>query len=279
MNWLAENHALFCYGAHHSVIDLAKGAFEEATNAVNNPGVENPDCQAEGGSATGAIVAIDRLSDTQGVLHGASIGDAAAISVRLSDERARQLNPVFRKYDRDTGGQITMCMGVDGPVWCFSVEVTSQEFIILATDGLTDNINLPELDRIVPLLMRASLFDVIVPFDCDDLLKEEPQKPTYSSLLLLTKGNLDALSDVSCQTAARRLFHYLEWVTRLHFNMEERYYKASRKVREEQDAALLHALEEEVKGIAAERKRIKKVVKTDDAMIIVMRPFHTNNVH
>eukprot|EP00047_Mylnosiga_fluctuans_P005984 m.244048 g.244048 ORF g.244048 m.244048 type:complete len:384 (-) comp14376_c0_seq1:352-1503(-) len=275
LNWLAENHAMFCYGADHSVIDVAKKAFEEATRAANNPGLENTECQAEGGSATGGIVAFDRIADDLAVLHGASIGDAAVISVSMRDGLARQLNPVFRKHDRDTGGQLTMCFGVDGPVWCFSHEVHADEFIVLATDGLTDNIVHDELDRIVPLIMRCSIFDTIVPFECEEIFKSPPERPGYLYMVKISKDALEPLSAVTCDNASRRLFHYVEWVTRFDFNMEEQFYMLSIRMREAKTDADRKALEAQIAHMTAQRKTTKKVVKTDDAMIIVMRPFHT----
>lgn len=274
MRWLAVHHSAFCFGADHSVIDLARSALEEAALAGNNPVQPDGSFQAEGGSATGAFVAFERCSDTVGKLHGASIGDSAVIAVRMKDQRARQLNPVFRKHDRDTGGQVTMCFGVDGPVWAFASEVSFDELIILTTDGFTDNVSPAEMDQVVPLVIKAQIFDSIVPGECGIVSGDHPEQPGAEYLRALTRGRTDDLRSVSCETAARRLFNYVEWVTRTHHREEQEYYELCLRLRAAHGTEGASALQEQVSGLMASRKASRKVVKTDDAMIVVLRPFH-----
>jgi hypothetical protein len=246
---------------------------EEATKPQNNPVHMNAMFQAEGGAATGAVVAFEKRSDSLFILHGASIGDAAVISVHR-DGRARQLNPVFRKHERDTGGQLTMCMGVDGPVWAFAAEIGVDELVILATDGFTDNISHEELDRLVPLVVCARIFDTIVQSDCDIVVANSPSQPTWEYLRRIAV-ELDDFSVVECEVAARRLFNYVEWVTRAHHRQEQEYYLKCLQLRAAGPGSPIGIeLDREVSQLMAERKASRKVVKTDDAMIVVMRPSH-----
>ena len=277
MEWLAENNALFCFGADHSAVDIARSALEGAANPSNYRTQADTIMQAEGGSATGAFVAFSKRSDSMATLHGASIGDSAVIAVDIQTGRAQQLNPVVRKHERDTGGQVTMCIGVDGPVWTFNVEVHAGELVILTTDGFTDNVSVAELDSIVPLIIRSALFDDSVAFDCEPVLRADPEQPPLAYLQSICKDSrLDQLCSVECETAARRLFNYIEWVTRAHHQQEEAYYKLCLEAKSTVDPVKRNSIEAEVRAMAARRKAGKKVVKTDDAMIVVMHPFHTS---
>jgi len=78
--------------------------------------------QADGGSATGALVHFEHLPEGKGAhLRGAAVGDAAVIIVQHSTGQAVQLNTVKRIGGdrRDTGGQITMGSGLFGEVETF----------------------------------------------------------------------------------------------------------------------------------------------------------------
>lgn len=41
---------------------------------------------------------------------------------------------------RDTGGQLTLGMGINGEIWSFSTPVSINDLVILCTDGLMDNV-------------------------------------------------------------------------------------------------------------------------------------------
>jgi serine/threonine protein phosphatase PrpC len=275
MLWLADNHTAIGFGGESQMADVARAAFLAATSAENNPGCTDKDREAEGGSATGAFVAVQRCGEARAILHGASIGDAAVILVRPTEGSAQQLNPVHRKHDRDNGGQLTLGMGLDGHVWAFANEIGANEFAVLATDGLTDNVRHEEFDRIVPLVMSARLFDAPVAFDCESIIQESPEPPSLSLIRKLTAGNVDACELLTCVAAARRLSNYVEWVTRIYRRQEERYYSACIKLRDTQDAKERETLQADVTRMADDRRAMKKACKTDDAMIIVLRPFHT----
>lgn len=274
MGWLADNHSSLCFGSDAHIIDVARAAFQAATQIENNPGRADPDKQAEGGSATGAFIAFERTGD-RAVLHGASIGDAAVIIMRLNEGVAQQLNPVYRKHDRDNGGQLTMCMGLDGQVWAFANELRPTDLVILATDGLTDNVLVEDFERLIPLVMSAHLFNSKVPFDCEPLKHNPPEMPSIPYLRRLVGGNCDRMIEISCEAGAQRLFYYVEWVTRGYRAQEEKYYSLCLQMKTTKDDEARKLLETQVAHMAAERKLQKKSCKTDDAMIIVMHPFHT----
>ncbi len=280
MDWLYENHGALAGGTEAEIVDMARTAFNTATLRQYNPGREDPDRQAEGGSATGAIIAFEKCAGAAGaagtvMLRGASIGDAAVITVRCLDGVAHQLNPVYRKHDRDNGGQMTMCLGVDGHVWAFESELHGNEFVVLATDGLTDNVSQDEYDRIIPLLMSARAFDAPMLFDCEIITREPPERPTLAFLRGLVGSNVDPADAITCEAAARRLFNYVEWVTRSYYRQEEVYYTLMIQLKQASDDATRAALQEDVTRMSAARKASKKVCKTDDAMIIVMKPFYS----
>lgn len=280
MDWLANSRIRFQPNAQQANFQLASEAMQAATSSHHNPGASNVAYEAEGGSATGVFCCFQRITRTTSIMHAGSIGDSALIVVHLRQSLAEQLNPVHRKHPKDTGGQLTMCIGIDGPVWVFSREVTSDELIILSTDGLTDNVHLPELDRIIPLLISARVFDTIVPFACEELAI---RKPSLAYLREVTKAlGVEPLTTVSCRMASVRLFNYVEWVTRDFFTKEEVYYdlclqmnKLQREPSTPDTERELGELRTQAETMSAQRKQVAQTAKTDDAMMLVLRPFNT----
>ena len=284
LGWLSQKHHLFRSSDRIRNAELARSIMSSATQGSHNPVHRNLEYEAEGGGATGAFVTFQKLSANTAMLHGASVGDSAVIVVHQRQGMARQINTVLRKHDRDTGGQLTMCIGIDGPVWYLCEEVTADEMVILSTDGLTDNLYLPELDRIVPLLICARLFDDTVKFECDEV-QEHQRKPALAYLLSIVKvDGLDALVQVTCHKAAVRLFNYVEWVTRSFFKQEELYYEnclqmnALQTSPDRESAEVqreVETLKAETESMAAQRRATAKAAKTDDAMIVAIKPFNS----
>lgn len=258
---------------------LAASAMLEATGRAADPGRSNPEYESEGGSATGVVACFHRTSRTAGRMHAASIGDAALIVVHVRQSVARQLNPIHRTHPKDTGGQLTMCIGIDGPVWALTTPISSDEIVVLSTDGLTDNVHLPELHLIIPLLIASPLFDRPVAFPC----RSQPtQKPSLDYLRQVVGDRLEVLASVPCHAAATRLFNYVEWVTRDYFLQEETYYSmclelgALQKQQPSPEiSARIQTLQDQTRDLSALRKQTEHSAKTDDAMVLVLRPFNT----
>ena len=280
LDWLVRNRHRFAPQDQRANLQLAAAALQTATTGPYNPAHSNPDHEAEGGSATGVFACFHRVSHTTAIMHAGSIGDSALIVVHLRQSVARQLNPVHRKHDKDTGGQLTMCIGIDGPVWVVSREITTDEILVLSTDGLTDNLHLPELDRIIPLIISARVFDGIVPFACSEI---PARKPSLAYLQQVCKGDLEPLTLVSCRVAGLRLFNYVEWVTRDFFKQEEVYYDLCLQMNAlqrdglatgEDQAEKLAGMQAQAEEMSRARKAVAKTAKTDDAMIMVLQPFN-----
>ena len=154
----------------------ATALFNEAVDALNNPGQRDPRWEAEGGAATGAFAAFaddvretppssslppqqpieaDGAIGTPGALMvvGAALGDAAVIVLDLSAGTARQINAVERAGGSaaDSGGQLNMCMGLSGRTQAFAERIPNDgTMILLATDGLTDNLPVDALRNLEP---------------------------------------------------------------------------------------------------------------------------------
>lgn len=154
--------------------------FEAAVDQGNNPGNVDPRLDAEGGSATGAVVmfhqeaAVVNTNNEQkprlrNLVVGAAIGDVAVLVVDVQAGSCKQLNVVERigNSKADSGGQLNMCIGVSGRVQAFAYPLPPDGLVLLvsivmalpdllplslsfdsekvtihnqATDGLTDNL-------------------------------------------------------------------------------------------------------------------------------------------
>ena len=67
----------------------------------------------------------------------------------------RQVNNVHRATMQgrtDTGGQLNMCGDISGELSYFESTITTSEILILATDGLTDNLREDCMSKIVHLI-------------------------------------------------------------------------------------------------------------------------------
>jgi serine/threonine protein phosphatase PrpC len=156
-----------------SLTVMGKGLFARASSSQSNPGYITAEHEAEGGAATGVFAYIQPRSQTRSgrnEVHGVAIGDAMAIQIStrrsgggqpLAQPEARLLNTFERigNSATDTGGQITLGIGVDGEVCPFCQTLGEEDLIILASDGLGDNIAQGEFAQIIPLIVRTAFFE------------------------------------------------------------------------------------------------------------------------
>ena len=156
-------------------------------------------------------------------LVGASVGDAACFVI-TPDEGAVAVTKWHRTEanPKDSGGELMMSIGVQGSVTAFMRVVTPRDLVLLATDGLTDNVLRCDMGRILPLIVRSTFFQSAVE-------KQYPARhsrlPTYRDLAALCQDSpLQSLLQVSPANAVRRITNYLHWVTRSLYKQEQRYY-------------------------------------------------------
>lgn len=306
INWLRVHGHEFRHGIGVTE-SLSRRLFKETVGAANNPSAthRNPRYNAEGGSATGIFVAVQDISNKDYLIaHGASVGDAAALLVS-SVSGTRFLSSVPPRRDgsaRDTGGQLTMCMGVHGEIWPFSSPIVETDSIILCSDGLVDNIFLPELGMIVPFIINCEGFDVVPGDDCDCTSGKEEgpvHLPRMNDLLKFFDTKFDPnifKNIVPPSTIVMRLMHYVKWVTRNAFLTEQGFYTDQVQMRslkteieklnsnhglsEDRKADELSRINFQIKtteNSAGEAKRDKKrfsVGKTDDVCIVAFTPKH-----
>ena len=238
---------------------------------------------SEGGSATAVMATFRRQPgpDVKFTLVGGYVGDAACIVVHPS-HGARLITKSHRREDnpRDTGGQIIMAMGVHGRVVPLLRTVVPGSLVILTTDGFTDNVLRRELDQIVPLIVESTFFQNPVPEGVS--LRHASRLPDYEELFDLVRSvPHDSLIKVSVENATRRLSHYIAWVTSQLFRQEQEFYKLSIRHQRYQaqggEAATAEAaaLEAHLSTLCEQRKHSPLAGKTDDCILLVMKPYHS----
>ncbi len=273
----------------------------------NNPRHRAAAWDAEGGAATGVFAAVvapaadaesqpappalhqnhqqhqpplAAVGDGGWSVHGAALGDAVAILVDGRRGRARVLNAVHRRCTSalDSGGQAGMCLGVDGTVEVFTAPVTRDDLIILATDGLTDNLLEAELPALLPLIATAHFFDASPAAPCPTTLLAPARLPTVDDVRdAVASAGFDDMLAVAPHTVAQRLVNYVLWVTAVARALERDFYELElRRTALPPDDPGLPAIEEELAALTKRRRRTPGAVvgKTDDVMILAMSPFH-----
>ena len=85
------------------------------------------------------------------------------VVVDVVDGSCQQLNAVHRLAGSksDSGGQLNMCIGLSGSVQAFARPLPPGCLVLLATDGLTDNLpaEMAEADALIPLLLGCTFLD------------------------------------------------------------------------------------------------------------------------
>ena len=271
IGWL-EKHLDKVFASN--IEEFTHNLFSRAQSQENNPGRADRAKDAEGGAATGGYVLLrpQRLdtaaaasrrrrgraarlkgvatmppsrsdNDDVFVMRGAVIGDVAVIIVNGDAAETRQVNNVHRATMQgrtDTGGQLNMCGDISGELSCFESTITTSEILILATDGLTDNLREDCMSEIVHLLVRAPCFDEPQVRPCPWVVRQggangevEGHLPTPEELMQYIHASLpnailqplEDFSDVTSLAVTKRLTNYLSWVTGPKRDEEQRYYE------------------------------------------------------
>eukprot|EP00037_Helgoeca_nana_P012830 m.117141 g.117141 ORF g.117141 m.117141 type:complete len:531 (+) comp21676_c0_seq1:283-1875(+) len=303
--FLIEKHLDFKQGTGVNEL-LARQVFAGAIAKANNPVSRASEFEAEGGSATGLFMMFEPCGrDDYVIAHGASIGDTAAILCYAERCECRIISTTgFRRTDnaRDTGGQLTMGMGINGEIWNFSTPVGVNDLVILSTDGLMDNLRGSDISQLVSIVIRCKAFDAFPDKVCPTVYGDDPMLPRIADVLAFA-GNPDVrdFDDIPLPEpaiAVLRLSHYVAWITMALSELENRYYGLQLLSREEEVkkqsllssrqpsqitddpqtslksiTARMKALQDEQAEIHKSRKT-KYAGKTDDAIIVVLSPHH-----
>lgn len=234
---------------------------------------------SEAGNATGGFVVFERLSATGFQVNGAAVGDVAIIHVDRTRGSAFQLNQVDKNnpHDkRDPGGSICSSQPNDPDIQkpsVFSKPVHHQDFIILASDGLIDNIQEGQAEKIIPLIIFSPVFDK----DLAELVKmkkpwldQNPDSLPSKEDLKDFIGGIDKLDrNVDNEVVAKRLNKYIKMITS---EATEFIYNANQSVSAMNKDPKISQEDQEGIKTAFKEKASSFPCKTDDCMIIVLSP-------
>lgn len=287
------------------ISSFAKQLFGGCVDSVNNPKGELNDYDAEGGSATGVYVTVSKKPKDSLEICGANIGDASAFLLDETQTHARTISTTsVRATGRptDTGGQLTMSMGINGDIWPFKCPCHANDVIILCTDGLTDNLHMPELGTIVPFIARSTVFDGVPTIECRTCSGTHPHYPTLAELETILGPPQSQLA--STAQIAVRLANYTHWVTAYSYNSEQEFYRTEMNIRQLHSEKLqlenvqsenpdlimvlgqpkINEMIEELGSKIAHLSQLQKsrikdrktltIGKTDDSIILCMKPKH-----
>jgi hypothetical protein len=117
-----------------------------------------------GGSATVAFVDSFEADTDDYLARFGAIGDAAVFHVKSDSYAVEQKNRITREVATnvsDTGGQISIDGFIESPenISAGFFRVDKRDLCILATDGLTDNINHNQLHAIMSFIIQNPRFD------------------------------------------------------------------------------------------------------------------------
>lgn len=225
---------------------------------VNAPG---PAYDNQTGAATCVVATTRKLSKGKFRVAGAAIGDSVAIRIDSNLQQLEQLNIVQRKNNKanDSGGQIeagTKVWDAD-KISEFSTEAAPKDIIILASDGLTDNI--ASLD-LIPIIVRSPRFD--------HEIQEERALPTLPLREELEPFCVDQVLPAPA-TVVHRLNNYVEWVTRARRRLESEGLQKEMSASSESDRKSNAKIQEIEKILKSDQAPCGK---TDDVMIIAFHP-------
>eukprot|EP00055_Hartaetosiga_balthica_P010832 m.47483 g.47483 ORF g.47483 m.47483 type:complete len:440 (+) comp7333_c1_seq1:175-1494(+) len=253
LRWLAQHKGRFASMDEPMLKEEVNNIFLQATSFKNNRQGEH---NSEGGSATVALCAVIKRGNKI-LLMGASIGDASCIV--LNPDGTPSFVTSYQRQGtsaKDTGGQITMCMGIHGDVRPFIREIHRDSKILLVTDGVTDNITRREFGTMLNLIMRARLFNeeqssedlqmlphrprtqsVVIPRlggrnkqRLNSLPTPSPNLPSVEEMVRMCGEDYADWKDVSCLDIVVRITHYLKWATLELYLQEETFFKSELKL-------------------------------------------------
>ena len=170
------------------------------------------------------------------------------------------------------------------------------DIIILCTDGLTDNLYMPELGTIVPLLASLPFFDRAPATPCRLVDGAGARLPRYADLAqLCDMVTREPATSFTPERVVSRLQNYLTWVTAARFGHEQAFFAAEARHGELRaavastavgatvfsDPAASSAVAAEMAALEAEMAELRSMKKdgvvagkTDDTLIVAFLPLH-----
>jgi serine/threonine protein phosphatase PrpC len=216
-----------------------------------------------------------------------ALGDVIIYHYSTRDKRISQINTITRNLGADqkplmsdTGGSIS----TEGILYCPErlstnyIEIASDDFMILGTDGLHDNLLFEEAEKIVAFIIQNDFFDQsleqLVSYPRPWEIKNPPSLPTVAELADFV-GLHSVQADQKPLTASRittRIVKYLKLVNQTSFAFDEEYYDLHLQHKQvlsenEQERSALTS-----KIIQLNNKCPKAPGKPDDCMVITIQP-------
>lgn len=217
----------------------------------------------------------------------AALGDVIIYHYSSTDKRICQINKISRNLGADQkplmsdpGGSIS----TDGTLSCPErlsatyIEIAKEDFMILGTDGLHDNLLSEVAEKIVEFVIQNDFFDQSV----DELVtysrpweaKSPPSLPTLSELadFVATHGQKTAPKTLTASIITTRIIKYIKLVNHTAFVFDEEYYALKLKYtkltkeNEAEKAALTSRL------VQMMTNDPKAPGKPDDCMVITIAP-------
>lgn len=225
---------------------------------------EGPAKENSAGAATFIVASARKVADGYQV-NGAALGDSVALHISMGTQMAaKQLNTVQRREGSksDSGGQI--CAGDQvvnlEKTSSFSANVAAEDLIILASDGLIDNLQRIDL---LPLILQNPLFDQ--PIKNKWMRKDFPGTDQLMQLL-----NGQQASNPTPVQAVTRLNNYVDWVIRHRRDLENTGISLQSDINNTTDPSILSRLKINADEVEDQLKKL--CGKTDDVMIIAFYP-------
>lgn len=257
--WLLQKNHLFREAKNNA--QIGRQLFSEMGSIPSPAQSETP------GAATCGFVTITQKEDRL-FLHGAAIGDVIILLLNVEQRAIRQINLVQRQGESlyDSGGQITWGRGIDYPekISNFMTPLTEKEIVILATDGLMDNLRGIRLIRSIAYNSRFDNPVCLPPWTKSTL-------PDEQELQDILETNTTSQS-ISPKNIVERLRNYVFWVTQ---NKRDSIQNKWKKQVEKQDTPS----REDFEHIRDEVIDTQKAGKLDDLTIIAMYPKKRTEVY
>ena len=238
---------------------------------------------SEGGNSTAVFVTFVRGDNGHLQVRGGAIGDSVALHIQRNGGSAEQLNTINKQNaedKKDSGGQIVSGLGRRANpdlqnCSVFNRNISQNDIVVLASDGLTDNIYFGQLEQIVPLIIFSSKFDEsvenLLQQDQPWLAGDKPGLPDINQMNKFVEGYLFD-TNVDNETIARRLNTYVKFIADAGTKAAQKAVDDINAIYERAD--LSHA--EKNEQVIQYRERVnaeqKLVSKTDDLMIVVLSP-------
>ncbi|MBS0655070.1 MAG: hypothetical protein JSR46_04780 [Verrucomicrobia bacterium] len=168
------------------------------------------------GDAT--CVFVDCVQEKQkGVWHlsGGALGDSGIIHIRHDGLRAHLFNTILKEDKTnmcDPGG----CVGRYGMLYqpdnicALSQELAAGDFVVLASDGLLDNLYRGAEDEVLSLIVSSPFFDRAIPEMHEHHFNHVPDPHELAKILKPFKATSEAPTALQIAT---RLNHYIKFIT------------------------------------------------------------------